>query len=315
MTTEIEAEISPLPERTSGLPDSFSAETVAILNGARPGVVQVHSGKRGIGAGVIWHANGTIITNNHVVANGGDSFMVTLPDGRDFKARVTSRNPILDLAALKIEAQDLPVVPVGDSSRLRVGELVFAVGHPLGERDVVTVGIVSGLGTVKVSRDGQTSQYIRSDVRLAPGNSGGPLLNAQGEVIGINAMIFGGDLSVAIPSHVASNWLAGVANRRVYLGLGVKQVKISTQNNGGEWAKLGTGLKITTIVAGGPAAKAGLQVDDVLIEVAGKQIADPKGLMSSLAQNDTNDTVELKLLRVDNIQSARLKMEWRELGA
>lgn len=303
------------PASSSGLGAAFSAASVEAVNRARPGVVQVRSGRRGIGAGVIWDTNGTIITNNHVVAHAGNDFQVTLTDGREFKARVTGRNPDLDLAVLKIEASELPTVPVSDSSRLRVGELVFAIGHPLGERDVVTAGIVSGLGSVKVSRDGQTSQYIRSDVRLAPGNSGGPLLNAQGEVVGINAMIFGGDLSVAIPSHVASRWLAGIANRRVYLGLGVQQVKLSSQTDSGEWATLGTGLKVTQVVPDGPAAKAGLLVGDILVEVAGKPLSDPQGLISLLAQNDSSEAVQLRLLRDGAVHSARLKMEWRELGA
>jgi serine protease Do len=311
----IEAEIAETQAHLGQLPDVLSEASVGVLSAARRGVVQVHSGKRGIGAGVVWDAAGTIITNNHVVASGGDTFQVTFPDGRNFKALVTGRNAALDLAVLKVDASDLPAVPVADSSKLRVGELVFAVGHPLGERDVVTVGIVSGLGTTKVGRRGETAQYIRSDVRLAPGNSGGPLLNARGEVVGINAMIFGGDLSVAIPSHVATQWLDKVTNRRIYLGLEVKPVKISSKETSGEWSKLGGGLKVISVVADGPTAKAGLQAGDILIEVAGKPVADPKTLISLLAQNDSSDTVELKLLRGSNIETARLKMEWRELGA
>ena len=117
-----------------------------------------------------------------------------------------ARNPKLDLALLETEARDLPDAVFGDSARLRVGELVLAIGHPWGQPWVVTAGIISALGEVEMSKNRYAS-YIRSDVRLAPGNSGGPLLNANAEVVGINAMIFGGDLAVAIPTHGAAAWL------------------------------------------------------------------------------------------------------------
>ncbi len=186
------------------LPAVASARLAQLVDRARPCVVQVRSGWRGAGAGIIWRTDGHILTNYHVIAASqrGAAIPVVLADGRTFAAQVVDHNAALDLALLKIAAPDLPVLPIGDSTRLRVGELVFAIGHPWGQTNFVTAGIVSGLAIAL--RDNQHQiPYIQSDVRLAPGNSGGPLLNVAGQVVGINAMIAGGDLSVAIPIHVA----------------------------------------------------------------------------------------------------------------
>lgn len=178
----------------------------ALVEQTRPSVVQVRSGQHGAGTGVVWKREGLILTNNHVVAQAQRMVKVTLTDGRELSARVLARNPKLDLALLETEARDLPDAVFGDSAGLRVGQLVLAIGHPWGQPWVVTAGIISALGEVEMSK-GHYASYIRSDVRLAPGNSGGPLLNANAEVVGINAMIFGGDLAVAIPTHVAAAWL------------------------------------------------------------------------------------------------------------
>lgn len=174
-------------------------------------VVQIRNESRGIGAGVIWRRDGLILTNDHVVAGEHQRLPLLLADGRTFQAQLIARNPTLDLACLQLEAgveHNLTVARIGDSARLRVGELVFAVGHPWGQRGIVTAGIVSGWGALALPNTAETSPYILSDVLLGPGNSGGPLVNAEGDVVGINAMIHGGDLSVAIPTQVVSRWLA-----------------------------------------------------------------------------------------------------------
>src|SRR6266496_3975607 len=169
------------------LPDAISPAIAELVERARPSVVQVRSGGRGNGTGVIWRSNGAILTNDHVVAHANGRIQVLLTDGRTLPATVGARNADLDLALLEVAAEDLPAAAVGDSSQLRVGELVFAVGHPWGQPWVVTAGIVSGLGQVPVRgasdagvANERMAQYVRSDVRLAPGNSGGPLLNARG---------------------------------------------------------------------------------------------------------------------------------------
>src|SRR5207244_3440260 len=189
-------------------------------------VVQVRRVDRRACTGVIWQTNGGIITNHHVIAHTGSKTLVELRDGQVLEAQVVDSDPTLDVGLLKVPADNLTAVPVADSSKLRVGELVFAIGHPWGQRGVVTSGIVSALSKVKMRNSNQQLEYIKSDVRLAPGNSGGPLLNALGQVIGINAMIMGGDLSVAIPSNVVSTWIAQLPQARITLGVQIQPTEL-----------------------------------------------------------------------------------------
>src|SRR5215207_8933758 len=189
--------------------EAASSAGARMVERALKSVVQVQSRARGSGAGVIWDADGHVLTNHHVVAGGrrGGKVTVILHDDRAIDAEVLRRGRNLDLALLRLKngPGDLPAAPVGNSEELRVGELVYAIGHPWGRLGAVTAGIVSGMGEVR--GPGGRARYVQSDVALAPGNSGGPLLNARGEVVGINAMIFGG-LALAIPSNTASAWLA-----------------------------------------------------------------------------------------------------------
>ncbi len=165
-------------------------------------LIVVQSKRFGAGAGIIWSADGLILTNNHVL--GRYIPKVTLNDGREYEADVINIDKEADLALLKIDAQDLPAAVIGDSKQARVGEMVFAVGHPWGQRNSVTAGVISHLSTIE-TKSGRTFPIIRTDSRLAPGNSGGPLINAAGEVIGINTMIVGGDQGIAIPSSIAQD--------------------------------------------------------------------------------------------------------------
>jgi serine protease Do len=294
------------------LPESMSSAIVELVERAAPSIVEVRSHGRGGGAGVIWRSDGGVLTNYHVVAGRGrgDNLEVVLADGRTFAAKVASHNRTLDLALLEVDAQDLPAALVGDSSRLRVGELVFAVGHPWGQRGSVTMGIVSGLGTVTVPGSGRTAQYIRSDVHLAPGNSGGPMLNAQGAVIGINAMIFGGDMGIAIPSHVASSWVAGPPSRKVFLGVGVQPVQLQVALP--EWGKEGRtdGLLVVAVEPESPAERAGLLIGDVMLAVAGQPVPDGDALADMLSQGAAQERVRLHMMRGGSIQQLEV-----ELGA
>ncbi len=189
--------------------DRVSAALQEMLERVWPSVVEVRVDGRGAGAGVVWDASGAIVTNFHVVGGSARWVEVALADGRRLAGRVVRRTPLPDLALLRVPAGDLRPAVIGDSTALRAGELVLAVGHPWGQRGAVTVGILSAAGgpAERESRI-RPADFIRSDVQLAPGNSGGPLLNAAGQVVGINSMIVGGDLSVAIPSSVVQRWLA-----------------------------------------------------------------------------------------------------------
>jgi serine protease Do len=241
-----------------------------MIERVRPSVVQVHSEGRGGGAGVIWRSDGAIVTNNHVVEHAGGTIQVVLTDGRSLEAKVVKTARSLDLALLQVEAQDLPAAPVADSSNLRVGELVFAVGHPWGQEHVVTAGIVAAHGTVDPPGSGRSAHYVRTDARLAPGNSGGPLVDAHGAVVGINAMIFGGDQGVAIPSHVVASWLAAEPSRRVYLGVEVRPIELPPSPRDERRRPRAAGLLVGTVHADGPANRAGLLAGDVLLEVDGE---------------------------------------------
>jgi serine protease Do len=179
-----------------------------VLERVRPSIVRV-DGRGSAGAGGIAWRPDAVVTNHHVVAGARQALRVVCADGRAHAARVLAASRPLDLALLEVAAGDLVPAPIGRSARLRVGALVFAVGHPWGQPWVVTAGVVSGLGPLAVPGRAQPGSHIRSDVKLAPGNSGGPLLDARGEVVGVNAMVIGGDLSIAIPSDVVRRWLGG----------------------------------------------------------------------------------------------------------
>jgi len=168
-------------------------------------LVVVHNGRRGAGAGVVWRAGGYIITNYHVIAHGKPA--VSLSDSSEHPARVVAQAPELDLALLQIATAQVPVALVADSRGMQVGQIVFAIGHPWGQRGYFTAGVISSLDTVQTRNGHGAVPIIRSDVLLAPGNSGGPLVNVAGGVLGINTMIVGGDQGVAIPSHVVESFV------------------------------------------------------------------------------------------------------------
>lgn len=195
------------------LSQSIADELAGLNQRAQRSVVVVHNGRMGAGAGVIWLSDGYIVTNQHVIARGKPR--VTLADGREYPARLIAREPGIDLALLHIDTVDLPVALVADSRGLKVGQVVLAIGHPWGQRGAVSGGIISSLGEVKTRNGGEAVPIIRSDVLLAPGNSGGPLVNAVGGVIGINTMVVGGDLGVAIPSHLVNEFVERAIGERL----------------------------------------------------------------------------------------------------
>jgi serine protease Do len=168
----------------------------------RRSTVQVSAGGRGAGSGVIWAADGLIVTNAHVVRS--DRPRVELWDGREFEAEVAASDTRRDLASIRIAAGGLPAATAGDSSALRPGELVLAVGNPFGFIGALTTGVVHALGPLR-GLGRQT--WVQAAVRLAPGNSGGPLADASGRVIGLNTMIAAGGLALAVPSNAVADFL------------------------------------------------------------------------------------------------------------
>ena len=182
---------------------TFTQVISDLVEQVMPSLVIVRGHRFGAGAGIVWDANGLVLTNNHVV--GRRTPIVVLQDDREYESRLIARDPDVDLALLSIDVSGLtPLMPASVSPR--VGEMVFAFGHPWGQRNTVTRGIVSALVHAH-NRRGEKLPVVRSDTPLAPGNSGGPLVNAKGEVVGINAMIVGGDQSVSIAASVATDFV------------------------------------------------------------------------------------------------------------
>ena len=176
-----------------------------VVETARRSLVEIRDGRTGAGAGSIWHADGLILTNAHVVGRG--SIRVTLPDGRHVPGRVLARDPDLDLAALSVEAGDLPAIEPGDSVRLQPGELVIALGHPWGVEGAAATGIVIGVGHGPPESPMSEREWVAASLRLRPGNSGGPLIDARGRLVGINTMITGPEVAMAVPVHLAKGFL------------------------------------------------------------------------------------------------------------
>ena len=247
----------------------FSAAAAAIVERVGSSVIVVgHRG--GAGAGVIWRENGLIITNRHVAQR--DRQQITLRDGRQFEGTVVDRHADRDLAAIKIEATGLPAVTSGNSATVRPGELVIAIGHPIGFRDAVTTGIVVASGQATTEEGPRTGDWLQADVTLLPGNSGGPLVDVHGRVIGISTMI-AGHLSLAVPSNTVEAFVASgrYGTRQAYLGLGGIVVDLRGRPQP-------AGFIVTELTNGSPADRAGLLVGDVITSIGEYRISDQESL-------------------------------------
>ncbi|MDI3337464.1 Do family serine endopeptidase [Defluviimonas aestuarii] len=256
----------------------------------------------GVGTGFIVTADGQIVTNAHVV-DGADTVTVTLADGRKIDGKVLGVDTATDIALVKInEGNDLPTVAFGDSTQLKVGQDVVAIGNPFGLGNSVTAGIVSALG--RDINSGPFDNYIQTDAAINKGNSGGPLFNANGEVVGINTAIFsptGGSVGIgfAVPSETASKVVADLAGdgtvERGWLGVQIQPVSDDIA------AALGfdkaEGVLITNVTADTPAAKAGLARGDVVLSVDGTQVKGPRDLTRMIATEAPGREVKLGLLR------------------
>jgi serine protease Do len=183
----------------------LNAELAGIVEGARQSLVQIHNGQRGAGAGTIWHPEGLILTNAHVV--GRRSLHVALPDGRRLIARVAAHDATRDIAALSVEATDLPTIELGDSQNLRPGQWVLALGHPWGVAGAVTAGVVAGVGKQLPEMPRSDREWIAVSLHLRPGHSGGPLVDDRGRLVGMNTMMAGPDVGLAVPVHVVKRFL------------------------------------------------------------------------------------------------------------
>jgi serine protease Do len=256
--------------------------------------------QQSLGSGFIIDKDGYIITNNHVV-EGADEIKVKLADGREFKAKVVGRDPKTDIALIKITTffKDLPVLSLGDSDKIRVGDWVLAIGNPFGLEHTVTQGIISATG--RVIGAGPYDNFLQTDAPINPGNSGGPLINLNGEVIGINTAIIatGQGIGFAIPSNLAKTVISQLKEKgkvvRGWLGVSVQSLtpEIAATLN----LKEPIGALVNDVVAGSPADKAGIKRGDVIISFNGKDIKKMTDLPRIVAETPVGKEVEIKIIR------------------
>jgi serine protease Do len=258
--------------------------------------------QHGLGSGVIVTKDGYILTNNHVV-DSADEVKVTLQDGREFTAKVVGRDPKSDVAVIKIDANGLPVVPMADSDKVEVGDIVLAIGNPFGVGQTVTTGIVSATGRGNLGIE-DYEDFIQTDAAINPGNSGGALVDAEGQLIGISTAIFsrsGGNMGIgfAIPSDLARNVMDSLIKyghvTRGYLGVMIQDVTPALAKE--FKLKDSTGALVGEVMPKGPADKAGLKDGDVVLDYNGKKVTDSRHLKLAVGETKPGTTVPLKILR------------------
>jgi S1-C subfamily serine protease len=351
------ATVAPLaPGAQANVPEIVKAVSPAVVTITADGVTETDptTGQTGmgtaIGSGVIFDANGLILTNHHVVAGDPSKLTVTLKDGRSFDAHVYGTDTLTDLAIVKVDATGLPTAPIGDSSTIQVGQQAIAIGSPLGQfTDSVTSGIISAIGrSIPVDAGTVLNNLIQTDTPINPGNSGGPLLDPSGAVIGINTAVAGGSQGIgfAIPINIARPLLqqasAGQKLARPWLGVVFETItpeiksEASLPVDNGAWiptadalagqgngrngqgnrgtdpfnqdpfnqdpnaqGQPGAGAARDSVVAGGPADKAGLQAGDIITAVDGAALDGDHPLDMVMSQHAPGDTVTLDVLRGD----------------
>jgi serine protease Do len=270
--------------------------------------------ERGLGSGVIVSADGYILTNHHVV-DGAEQITVELNDGRTLTAKVVGTDQPSDLAVLKVEASGLPVLPLGDSDRARVGDVALAVGNPLGIGQTVTSGIISAKGRTTGLSDGSFEDFIQTDAAINRGNSGGALVNASGELIGINSQILspsGGSIGIgfAIPSNMAKDVMGQLIKtgsvRRGMLGVNIQPLTsdLAVSFNLAQ----ARGALVSGVQPGGPAERAGLKRGDVITALNGSPVADNNSLRNMVARTQPGTQVTLTVVRENREQQLRLTL-------
>jgi Do/DeqQ family serine protease len=267
--------------------------------------------RQGLGSGVIIDANGYIVTNHHVI-DGADQIKVDLYDNRSLDAKLVGTDPPSDLAVLKVDASNLPVLTLGDSDRMRVGDVVLALGNPLGVGQTVTMGIISAKGRQTGLSNGSFEDFLQTDAPINQGNSGGALVSTNSELIGINSQILstsGGSIGLgfAIPSNMARTVVEQLINSgRVRRGqLGVTALKIPSEEATRMGVTQGPGVVVYQVQSGSGADRAGLRAGDVLTALNGEQVTDPNTFRNKIASTPPGTEITLTVKRDGREQQVR----------
>lgn len=266
--------------------------------------------ERGTGSGFVINADGLVLTNAHVV-NGADTVTVTLKDSRTFKGKVMGQDPLTDVAVVKINASNLPIAQLGNSEQIRPGQWAIAIGNPLGLDNTVTAGIISATGRTSsdVRVPDKRINFIQTDAAINPGNSGGPLLNQQGQVIGMNTAIIGGaqGLGFAIPinqaKEVANKLIANGKVDHPFLGIQMARLtpeikeQINSSPNSGLRVQEDRGVLIVAVARNSPASRAGLRPGDVIKRIGGQEVTTPDQVQQVVEGSTIGSNLALEIKR------------------
>jgi S1-C subfamily serine protease len=311
----------PSPEETEAL-DAYSRAVIAVSERLLPSVASLRVMRRarggqlpaGAGSAVVLTPDGFLLTNAHVVGRSDTRGRATFGDGRDERFEVVGRDPLSDLALLRSEGDDLTPAELGDAERLRVGQLVVAIGNPHGLGGSVTAGVVSALGRSLPARSRRAGRIIdnviQTDAALNPGNSGGALADSRGRVVGINTAVAGVGLGLAVPINEATQRvIAGLMSdgrvRRAYLGIAGGPRPVPPQ------ARAATGsttcVEVVEVVEGGPADRAGIRPEDLILTVNGTRTERVEDLQRLMVADLIGTPVEVRLLRAGRLMELRLE--------
>lgn len=300
------AQAAPLTSESEAL-DAYSRVVTHVAESVSPSVVRIHAeagrGRGGSGSGFIFTPDGFILTNSHVV-HGADTVRVWTLESGNFPAQLIGEDPDTDLALLRVDAPALRAVKLGDSRKIKVGQLVVAIGNPYGFQYTVTAGVVSALGRSLRSQSGRLiDDVIQTDAALNPGNSGGPLVNALGEVIGVNtATILPAQglcfaISVNTAQFIATKLIRHGVIRRAYIGVQAQTAPINRTIARHHNLDISSGALVLGVEGGSPAEKAGLREGDLIIAVAGEPVEGVDVLHRLLTEDRISVRTEVVLLR------------------
>lgn len=270
--------------------------------------------QRSLGSGFIINKDGYIVTNNHVIEK-ADKIRVKLKSGQEFDAEIIGRDPNTDIALIKLKSEeDLPVAKLGDSDALKVGQWVMAIGNPFGLEHTVTAGIVSAKG--RVIGSGPYDDFIQTDASINPGNSGGPLINMNGEVVGINTAIVasGQGIGFAIPINLAKGIISQLRSSgevtRGWLGVGIQDLSKELADYYG--VKNAKGVLITEVFPGDPADEAGIKPKDIVLEINGKKVETSRELSWMIADIGIGEKISVLILRNGRKKTITVKIAKRD---